>query len=182
MTAHFGHTTLDAGTETARLCIQFSEGPLELRWIHCSMTADFLAEFFAGLAGRAGLDEANSRHSIGYLANELLENAVKFRAPGDVTVEAALDGAEFTFAISNFASRETASGLEGLIQEITSRDPSELLIERMERNAEDPESTGSGLGLLTLANDYGVRLGWTLEPHAAEGPVHIRTIANVTLT
>jgi len=182
MTAHFGHTNLDVGTEVPRLRILFSEGPLELRWIHCSMTADFIAELFAGLAGRAGLDKDNTRHTIGYLANELLENAVKFRAPGDVTVEAALDGAEFTFAISNFATPDTASGLEGLILEITSRDPSELLIERMERNAEDPESTGSGLGLLTLANDYGVRLGWTLEPHAADGPVHIRTIANVTLT
>jgi hypothetical protein len=52
----------------------------------------------------------------------------------------------------------------------------------MERNAEDPESTGSGLGLLTLANDYGVRLGWTLEPPSAGGPVHIRTIATITLS
>jgi len=75
-----------------------------------------------------------------------------------------------------------ASGLQGLIQEITSRDPSDLLIERMERNAEDPDSTGSGLGLLTLVNDYGVRLGWTIEPQAAGASVQIRTIANVTLT
>src|SRR5215468_11655384 len=146
------------------------------------MTADFIGDLFAALAGRGDIDVANARHSSGYLANEMLENAVKFRAPGDVVVEAALEGAEFTLAISNFASPETTSGLTALIGEITSRDPSELLIEQMERNAEDPESTGSGLGLLTLANDYGVRLGWTLEPHAAEGPVHIRTIANVTLT
>jgi hypothetical protein len=181
MTAHFGHTNLDAGTDTSRLRILFSEGPLELRWIHCSMTADFIADLFAGLAARAGLGADNTRHTIGYLANELLENAVKFRCPGDVIVEAALDGAEFTFAASNFAAPDTASGLERLIREITSRDPSELLIERMERNAEDPDSTGSGLGLLTLANDYGVRLGWTLEP-AAGGAVHIRTIANITLS
>ena len=52
----------------------------------------------------------------------------------------------------------------------------------MERNAEDPDSTGSGLGLLTLVNDYGVRLGWTIEPQAAGASVQIRTIANVTLT
>jgi hypothetical protein len=182
MTAHFGHTDLTAGTESARLRIVFSEGPLELRWLHCSMTADFIADLFAGLAVSAELDRANVRHSIGYLANELLENAVKFRAPGDVVVEAALDGTEFTIVISNFATPEMARGLEELIQEFTSRDPSELLLERMERNAEDPESTGSGLGLLTLANDYGVRLGWTLQPPAAGAPVHVRTIAAITLT
>jgi hypothetical protein len=96
MTAHFGHTELDAGSEAPRLRIVLSEGPLELRWTHCSLTADFIADLFAGLAPRAEIDEAGARHTIGYLANELLENAVKFRAPGDIVVEAALDGAEFT--------------------------------------------------------------------------------------
>src|SRR5215470_13380816 len=109
MTAHFGHTDLQTGSEAPRLRIVFSEGPLELRWIHCSMTADFISDLFAALAGRGDLDEGNARHGIAYLANEMLENAVKFRAPGDVVVEAALEGAEFTLAISNFASPETTS-------------------------------------------------------------------------
>lgn len=182
MTAHFGHTALDAGTETARLCIQFSEGPLELRWIHCSMTADFIGDLFAALAGRGDIDVANARHSIGYLANEMLENAIKFRAPGDVVVEAALEGSEFTLAISNAATHETAKGLKALIHEITRRDPSELLIEQMERNAADPDSSGSGLGLLTLANDYGVRLAWTIEPHATGALAEVCTIAKITLS
>jgi len=52
----------------------------------------FHRDLFAGLAARAKIDEPSARHSIGYLANELLENAVKFRAPGDIVVEAALDG------------------------------------------------------------------------------------------
>jgi len=182
MTVHFGHTELDAGSEAPRLRIVLSEGPLELRWSHCSLTADFVADLFAGLAARAQIDADGARHTIGYLANELLENAVKFRAPGDIVVEAALDGAEFTLVISNYATAEMANGLKGLIEEITSRDPSDLLIERMERNAEDPDSTGSGLGLLTLVNDYGVRLGWTIEPQATGASVHIRTIANVTLS
>ena len=52
MTAHFGHTELDAGSEAPRLRIVLSEGPLELRWTHCSLTADFIADLFAGLAAR----------------------------------------------------------------------------------------------------------------------------------
>jgi hypothetical protein len=182
MTAHFGHTNLEAGSEASRLRIVFPEGPLELRWIHCSMTADFIGDLFAALAGRGDIDVANARHSIGYLANEMLENAVKFRAPGDVVVEAVLEGAEFTLAISNFATMEAAKGLTALIHEITSRDPSELLLEQMERNAADPNSSGSGLGLLTLANDYGVRLGWTIEPHISDAMAEVCTIAKITLS
>jgi hypothetical protein len=181
MKKHFGHTELKAGPETPSLRIVFSEGPLDLRWAHCSLTADFVSDLFAGLAARANVAESSARHSIGYLANELLENAVKFRAPGDVVLSASLDGADFAMSISNFTTPEMANGLEKLIADITSRDPGELLLERMELNAEDPESTGSGLGLLTLVNDYGVRLGWTIEKQAA-GTIQVRTIANFTLS
>ena len=45
------------------------------------------------------------------------------------------------------------------MREITAGDPGDLLIQRIEANAAGTGS-GSGLGILTLMNDYGVRLTW----------------------
>lgn len=38
------------------------------------------------------------------------------------------------------------------------------LIQQLEANAADPQSTGSGLGLLTLISDYGARFAWIFSP------------------
>ena len=59
MKKHFGHTELKAGPETPSLRIVFSEGPLDLRWAHCSLTADFVSGLFAGLATRANVAESS---------------------------------------------------------------------------------------------------------------------------
>ncbi|MEK1850672.1 MAG: ATP-binding protein, partial [Phyllobacterium sp.] len=42
----------------------------------------------------------------------------------------------------------------------TEGDPGELLIRRIEANAERVDMSGSGLGLLTLMSDYNARLAW----------------------
>lgn len=162
--------------------LKFFDGPLELNWSHCGATAEFLGEFFAGLAEAAELDANEARHSIAYLANELLENAVKFRAPGEVSLETALDGQTFRLRLANRTAPETAARFETLLAEITSRDPGDLLIERIEANAADPEAGGSGLGILTLMNDYGAKLGWTLEQEKPGSPVRIETFAALTLS
>ena len=65
--------------------------------------------------------------------------------------------------------------------EIISRDPGELLIERIEANAADENSSGSGLGLLTLMNDYGARLGWDFRSSTSGSAVTLSTHAALTL-
>lgn len=159
----------------------FHDDALELRWAHCSSTADFLAEIFGGMVRRGGGDITEARHSIAYLANELLENAVKFRAPGDVEVEAALAGDGFSIWLANAVTEETAGRFRALLEEIVAGDPGELLIARIEANASDEGDGGSGLGILTLMNDYGVRLGWSFEP-AADGNLRLETLAFVALS
>jgi hypothetical protein len=164
---------------TARL--EFRDRDLELRWAHCSQTADFMAELFGGLARKAGLDAHEATHSISYLTNELLENAVKFRAPGDVLLEASLVDGVFGLWLSNLVTEETGLGFQALLAEIVAGDPGELLIARIEANAEDESGTGSGLGILTLMNDYGVAMSWSFEP-AEDGLVRLETLATVALS
>jgi hypothetical protein len=181
MITSYGYTDYDPSSFEARNRIEFPVGPLHMTWQHCSQTAEFLGEFFAVQARQRRFNENEARYNIAYLANELLENVVKFRTPGDVELESAIDGSTFRMMISNWLAAETASRFQGKLKELLARDPGELLIERIEANAAEPLGTASGLGLLTLMNDYGARLGWTFRQTAPGEPIHLRSFAALAL-
>lgn len=168
MPKSFGRTDFRNGPGAFATRLRLAEGPLGLSWHHCAATADFLGDFFALQRRTSQQTYTETRHSIGYLVNELLENAVKFREPGDIIIESALEGDRFEVRIGNSISLETARRFQALLAELTARDPGELLIARIEANAADPGADGSGLGLLTLMNDYGARLGWIFHDGGAE--------------
>lgn len=177
MEATFGQVDLTNGAGALKNRIRLAEGPLDLAWQHCGVTSEFLGDFFALRRAAEGGDYNEARHSIGYLTNELLENAVKFRRGADITLEASLEGTTFEIRISNVITGETAGRFQALLTELTTRDPGELLIERIEQNAENMESSGSGLGLLTLMSDYGARLGWRFQPAAGTDVLRLDTYA-----
>ncbi|MGH6635938.1 MAG: ATP-binding protein, partial [Gammaproteobacteria bacterium] len=54
-------------------------------------------------------------------------------------------------------------GFQAVIQRLLSEDTNDLYMEALEKN-EGEENAGSGLGYLTMINDYGARLGWKFEP------------------
>nr|WP_208995384.1 hypothetical protein [Roseibium hamelinense] len=124
----------------------------------------------------------DARHSIGYLLNEILENAVKFRETGNIEVICSLENGRFEAGIANVISRETTDSFQKHLNVMLKKDPGELLLERIEANALDPESGGSGLGLLTLMNDYGAELGWQFEDEHVNGHVRLNTIAALALS
>jgi hypothetical protein len=162
--------------------LRLADGALDISWHHCSTTADFLGDFFATQTRKTDFEYNEIRHGIGYLVNELLENAVKFRAPGDISIEASLQDGNFELRVSNLVEEQTALRFQRVLAEITARDPGELLIERIEENAADPSSSGSGLGLLTLMNDYNARLGWKFTRDEEAGPVRLETYAALSLS
>lgn len=177
MEATFGQVEFNNGADALKNRIRLADGPLDLAWQHCGVTSEFLGDFFALKRAGDGAEYNEARHSIGYLTNELLENALKFRHGDGITLEASLDGASFEIRISNLITHETASKFQTLLAELTTRDPGELLIERIEENAENIHSSGSGLGLLTLMNDYGARLGWRFEPATDRDAMRLDTFA-----
>lgn len=182
MDTQFGLTTLSnrPGADSNRLVL--ADGPLELSWHHCSTTSDFLGDFYATQALAATVSYNETRHGIGYLVNELLENAIKFRARGDIRIESSLDGTNFEIKVINYIDEVTSQRFRALLEEIMARDAGELLIEKIESNAANPSSTGSGLGLLTLMSDYGARLGWIFKPGPSGSPTRLETFAALTLT
>lgn len=181
MNQTFGDTTRNNPSSAFSVSLVLADGPLAVSWQHASETCEFLGDLFALRHARAGADYNDARHSIIYLVNELLENAIKFRVPGDIRVDCSLADGNFELMVSNAAAPEVAGRFQSLIEEITTRDPGELLIERIEANAADETSSGSGLGLLTLMNDYGARLGWDFRHGGKDAAVTLRTHAALTL-
>ncbi|WP_298821538.1 ATP-binding protein [uncultured Roseibium sp.] len=181
MVEDFGHTHSSNGGDATRFCLKLMAEPLELSWHHCGVTSDFIGEYFSR-ACPGDVDPVDARHSISYMINEILENAVKFRYGGDVAIDSSLLGETFEIQIVNKIDNETASRFQELLRELLERDPGELLLEKIEENALNPDSTGSGLGLLTLMSDYEAKLGWSfLREHVSEG-VKLTTFASLRLS
>ncbi|HVW54578.1 MAG TPA: ATP-binding protein [Rhizobiaceae bacterium] len=178
----FGATRFTNGATATANRLRLAEGPLELNWRHCGTTSDFLGEFFAACAGDPGSNRNEIRHSIGYLVNELLENALKFRALGDIAIETTLEGNRFEMRVTNVIEVDVAEKFQAVLTELTTGDPGQLLIEKIERNAAEPDGGGSGLGLLTLMNDYGAQLGWKFIEGASAGLMRLETYASLSLS
>ncbi|WP_428425226.1 slr1658 superfamily regulator [Pararhizobium sp.] len=181
MQQSFGTIELRNSTSASNNFIRLVDGTIGLGWHHCAATSDFLGEFFA-LQRMPNSDQyIEVRHSIGYLVNELLENAVKFRQPGDIVIESSLEGGRFEIRVANRVSADVAERFQKTLEDMTSRDPGELLIERLEANAADSSSTSSGLGILTLMNDYEAEMRWVFRLADDGTGVELETAAALNL-
>lgn len=159
------------------LTIVFAPGsaPLQQRWRKNALSADFIADYFATFCPRpaadpaALFDVAELQDQVNFIANELLENAMKFCDPSvnlpiSMTLRLFPDG--LVFEATNALNSESVGLFQGFIQELLSEDPSQLLLHQLEQNAADPQNTDSRLGFLTLISDYQARVGWKFEPLA----------------
>lgn len=149
-----------------RVTLVFYPGAFPVKWNQCSVTADFFAEYFAAVHECGLAEEADRRDfvgSVGYVLNELIENAVKFSAGGTVVVDAAVEAGEFVVVVSNQIAATKVDGLRDKFGELVDGDPQELLLRRVEENAMNPEISTSGLGFLTMLSDYKAKLGWRFD-------------------
>ena len=162
-----------------------SSRPIQDRWRNNGLSADFLGDylstFFPGDNPEAKSQREDVRAGVSYIANELLENAMKYNdatAPEGVRSCMELDPQEVRIFVSNSISDEHSEPYKQLINRILTEDPNDLYIEQLERNAEEDAEEGSGLGFLTMINDYQARLAWRFD--GDEG--YSRVTCMVTLT
>ncbi len=162
--------------DSLELSFTSSSEDIKNLWKNQRLSAHFLANCFINFLP---LDENNpeeeqrikeAQGSISYVANELIENAVKFN------LEAAshqvklgiyfLENPELVAVIfaTNSVDKAQAEVFQSFIKELLGSDPQELYIQQVEASAKDNTSTQSGLGFLTMMNDYQARLGWKFEP------------------
>lgn len=137
---------------------------LPFQWAHCDITANTMAAYFASFFPAesdgvlVGRDELT--FSVNYVVNELLENASKFGCCGTLELRAMMTDSDLLLCAFNSATLSARHHLEAVIYGLLEGDPQQLLLERIEHNALNPENDISGIGYLTMMSDYGVRFGW----------------------
>lgn len=175
MTKIYGNFITDIPTQAEYLQIGFSPSsiPLKQRWQTNGLSADFISEyldvFFVGqqsIQGEKFIISPEINDAVKYVANELLENAMKFSVPNSdfpTRISFFLLDQQVVFHVINAISQERADHLEVLIHTLLDNDPHELYLSKMEANAEELASKHSGLGFLSMICDYSARLGWKFE-------------------
>lgn len=174
------------------LVIQFSPSsiPLKQRWQNNGLSADFMAyyltTFFPGNEGdpHAIAKKAEIKSAVSYIANELLENTMKFNdetSPHPISISLHLHPDKVVFLTTNSVPPHTLKDFQVFIEELTSSDPEELYIRQLEKNAIDETMTACRLGFLTMINDYKAKVGWKFET-IQQQPEVIRVSTMVQLT
>ena len=176
MTEIFGDFINEFPPEQDALELTFTPSslPIKRRWRNNRLSAYFIADYFSNFLP-VNEDESNhekrikeSKGAVSYVANELLENAMKFH-DDDTTYKVRFgirffedhDVTAVIFAM-NIVNRERANSFKIFIKELLSSDPNELYIQQIEKSAEADDGS-SGLGLLTMMNDYSAKIGWKFE-------------------
>lgn len=135
---------------------------LSRNWRRCSLSADFLARYYSyyfpyreKATDRISRDTAEN--TISYILNELIENTAKYSDAADTGVEVTvhLRERDVLFQVSNQVTAKRASEFTRLVSELLGGNAEELYVAQLEKNTDS-----SGLGYLTMINDYGVSLGF----------------------
>lgn len=169
MAQTFGKFTEDFSDRSEFLVLGFSPSslPIQLRWKTNGLSADFLGDyvknFFPGDTSAALSKQTEVRSAVSFIANELLENAMKYsykEAGQPVNLEVNLFSDRLIFLSKNSLHQNAIANFQSFIQEITTGDISEMYINQVEKSAVNDDTENSGLGYLTMIMDYEAKLGW----------------------
>ncbi len=176
--------------DTEHLSVVFSKGrlPVKHRWRNNGLTADFVANYASTFLDPRDSDDPRKlkrireiKDSVSYVANELLENGLKYHEDSDedkvgLRLRCEIHDDGLILNVSNCAATDAVAALEALARELLVRDVTELYFEKLERNSGE----SAGLGLITMVHDYQAQLAWRLLLHET-GRVTVWTQAFIAL-
>ncbi|MGB0561274.1 MAG: DUF6272 family protein [Spirulinaceae cyanobacterium] len=171
-----------------------SSRPIKQRWRNNRLSAYFVADYFITFLPfeeeTPGQEKRirDSKGAVSYVANELLENAMKFNNR-DVNEKIKfgiqfLDDPYATAAIytTNAVDLAVIDAFQHHIQQLLASDPSELYLQQVEKSLAMPSEGSSGLGLITMLNDYSAKLGWKFDPpNAHKSAMTVTTMAQIVV-
>lgn len=157
----FTELVADEGHEGLTIVFSPTRSSLKQRWKNNSLSADFMGDYFANFYAAEHSEEPGRRDAIksavSFVANELIENAMKFSDVDSVPISirlTLLDG-ELVFCASNGTSVQGAAKYQAAVQTLLAAD----LWAEYERRASLTDES-SGVGLLAMLTDYSARIGW----------------------
>lgn len=183
----FGEFTEDFSERSEFLVLGFSPSslPIQLRWRTNGLSADFLGDyvknFFPGDSSAALNKQTEIRHAVSFVANELLENAMKYSdksAGQPINLEVHLFSDRLIFLSKNSVHQNAIADFQTYLQKITTittNDIYEMYINQVEKSVDVDEPESSGLGYLTMIMDYKASLGWKFEQILDNNPINIVT-------
>lgn len=151
----------DDGLEGLTIVFSPTSISLKERWKNNSLSADFMADYFANFYAGETSEQVGRREevksAVSFVANELIENAMKFSDVETVPISirlTMLDG-ELVFCATNGTSTDNAERYKVAVATLLTGD---IWAEYEKRASADGES--SGVGLLSMLTDYSARIGW----------------------
>lgn len=155
------------------------------RWTNNRLSAQFVGDYFSAFLPTDEDDRdcdrriKESKAAVSYVANELLENAMKFsdrqsnfkvRFGVYFLEDNSNPNSDITAVlyVTNSVIPEKAEKFQAFLATLLASDPEELYVTQVENSLEEENSEASGLGFLTMINDYGAKLGWKFDTIKAE--------------
>jgi hypothetical protein len=171
-TQTFGEFAQEIPASEEYLTINFSpsSAPRKRRWSNYGLSADFLGDYFAAFFPGDTVEDSplNRRETVkaavSYIANELLENAVKYSdevVKRSISISLYLYEDKIIFQSINHTSPAIADKYCRFIQQVLTSDLDELYTQQLEQTALG--NGESNMGLLTMMNDYAARFGWQFQ-------------------
>lgn len=144
---------------------------LKQRWRNNGLSADFLGDYVSTFFPKDHSDikissrQKEIRSAVSYIANELLENAMKNHVDNQafpIQMQLVLKPEMIYIAETNVITMTQADNYFAFIEQLLAADPIEMFMEKMEAKALDDNT--SGLGFLTMINDYETQFAWCFSP------------------
>jgi hypothetical protein len=144
-------------------------------WLNNGLSADFLGDYVTTFlptnGGEPALENRQNeiKHAVTYIANELLENAMKYHQPDveiPIRIHLELASDHITVSVSNGISVVQAEHYKAILEHLQEGDAGDLLLRQQEESANSVDSTVSRLGLLTIMGDYDAKLDWRFDVHS----------------
>ncbi len=172
----------ERSSECEYLTLAFSplSAPLRSRWRNNGLSADFLGDYVTTFLptkdsrATAGSQQSEISHAVTYIANELLENAMKYHERDidiPIGIHLELTSEHITVSASNGISVGQAQRYKSFVEHVLEGDAGDLLVRQQEESARCKESSTSCLGLLTMMADYGAQLGWRFDVHPKQSEI-----------
>ena len=111
------------------------------------------------------------KNSVDYITSELLENSIKYGDFPSLSIGIKIHVTRHIIIIvsTNFITKIKEESFQKYIQKVITSDTSELYLKQLEENIDN--DLKSGLGLLSIINDYKAKIGWKFEPLDRESKV-----------
>jgi hypothetical protein len=143
-------------------------------WRRVSLSSDFLAKYYSFYfpyreKAKGKISRETAENSVSFVLNELIENTAKYSNAADtaVRVRVLLLERSILLEVSNAVTEALADEFMASMREVLAGNTEELYLRKLETNLEQTRSD-SGLGFLTLINDYQVGLGFKFEKTGAD--------------